>query len=66
MAEGWNNWNKKEAEKTVFYAEYENVGEGANPKARASFSRQLENIKDYTVEKILSGDDGWNPTTEIK
>ena len=66
LAEGWNNWNKKEAEKTVFYAEYENVGEGANPKARASFSRQLENIKDYTVEKILSGDDGWNPTTEIK
>lgn len=65
-AEGWNNWNKKEAENTVFYAEYENVGEGANPRARASFSRQLENIKDYTVEKILSGDDGWNPTTEIK
>lgn len=66
LAEGWNNWNKKDAEKTVFYAEYENVGEGANPRARASFSRQLENIKDYTVEKILSGDDGWNPTTEIK
>lgn len=66
LAEGWNNWNKKDAEKTVFYAEYENVGEGANPKARAPFSRQLENIKDYTVEKILSGDDGWNPTTEIK
>lgn len=66
LAEGWNNWNKKEAENTVFYAEYENVGEGANPKARAPFSRQLENIKDYTVEKILSGDDGWNPTTEIK
>ena len=26
---GWNNWGKKENEETVFYAEYQNTGEGA-------------------------------------
>lgn len=59
--EGWNNWGKKEAEKTVFYAEYESTGEGANPKARAKFSHQLKNLKGYEIESILTGDDGWNP-----
>lgn len=58
---GWNNWNKKEAEKTVFYAEYESKGEGANPKARAAFSRQLKTLEDYEIEKVLAGSDGWNP-----
>ena len=29
---GWHNWNKKDAEKTVFYAEYDSYGPGANPK----------------------------------
>ena len=44
---GWNNWGKKENEKTVFYAEYESRGEGANPKARAAFSQQLKNLQGY-------------------
>lgn len=59
--EGWNNWGKKENEKTVFYAEYESKGPGANPKARAKYARQLTNLKEYDIEKILSGEDGWNP-----
>ena len=58
---GWHNWGKKEAEKTVFYAEYENTGEGAHPKARAPFSRQLKNLKGYEMEDVLAGNDGWNP-----
>ena len=58
---GWNNWGKKEAEKTVFYAEYESTGEGANPKARAAFSHQLKNTKGYEIETVLAGNDGWNP-----
>ena len=59
--EGWNNWNKKEAEKTVFYAEYENRGEGADTKGRASFGKQLKEIKKYGADRILAGEDGWNP-----
>ena len=58
---GWNNWGKKEAEKTAFYAEYESTGEGANPKARVPFSHQLKNLKGYEIDSILTGEDGWNP-----
>ena len=61
LPEGWNNWGKKEAEKTVFYAEYASRGEGANPKVRAAFSHQLENLEGYEIETVLAGEDGWNP-----
>ena len=61
LPEGWNNWGKKENEKTAFYAEYDSRGEGANPKARASFSHQLKILKGYEIETVLAGDDGWNP-----
>lgn len=59
--EGWNNWGKKENEKTAFYAEYDSRGEGANPKARAAFGRQLKNLKGYEMATVLAGEDGWNP-----
>ena len=58
---GWDNWNKKDAEKTVVYAEYESTGPGANAKARAPFSRQLKSLKGYEPEKVLAGSDDWNP-----
>ena len=52
---GWHNWDKKEAEKTAFYAEYDSYGPGANPKARAAFSHQLKDLKGYEMESVLSG-----------
>ena len=59
---GWHNWNKKDAEKTCFFAEYENTGAGAaTKKERAKFSHQLKNLKGYSIEEILAGEDGWNP-----
>lgn len=58
---GWNNWNKKEAEETVFYAEYKCVGKGADTSKRASFGRQLNSDKEYSPEKVLAGEDNWNP-----
>ena len=61
---GWHNWNKPEAEKTVTYAEYQSTGEGANPKQRASFSRQLKQLKGVEMERALAGSDGWNPLKE--
>lgn len=64
LPEGWNNWGKKENEKTAFYAEYESCGEGANPKARAAFSHQLKNLKGYEIKTVLAGDDGWNPVED--
>lgn len=55
---------KRKTRKTAFYAEYESRGEGANPKARAAFSRQLKNLKGYEMKTVLAGDDGWNPVEE--
>ena len=61
VPEGWNNWGRKENEKTAFFAEYKNTGEGADVSGRVSFGHQLKNLKDYHVEEILLGEDGWNP-----
>jgi pectinesterase len=54
--EGWNNWNNTENEKTVFYAEYKNTGEGADIKKRAGWSKQLTDseAREYTVANIFS------------
>lgn len=58
--EGWHNWSKPHREKTSFYAEYGNTGEGSSTDRRA-FGHKLKNIKNYTMERILGGDDNWNP-----
>lgn len=58
---GWHNWDKPEAEQTVFYAEYRSTGDGARPESRAPFSRQLKSLDGYGMEAVLAGDDGWNP-----
>jgi pectinesterase len=55
-AEGWNNWNNPDKEKTTFYAEYKSVGPGANSSARVQWSKQLTDsvAKEYTIEKIFT------------
>src|SRR5262249_38519519 len=60
---GWNNWNLPAREKTARYAEFNSKGEGANPKARVGWSRQLskKEAKEITAKKVLAGDDRWNP-----
>ncbi len=58
--EGWHNWNKKDAEQTAFYAEYNNKGKGAVPNQRVKWSKQLtkKEREAYTLENIF-GD--WLP-----
>jgi pectinesterase len=53
--EGWNNWGNAENEKTVFYAEYKNTGEGAGFSKRVSWAKQLtdKEAKDYSLENIF-------------
>jgi pectinesterase len=55
-AAGWDNWSNPQNEKTVYYAEYKNTGEGANYTNRASWSKQLtdKEAKEYTVETIFA------------
>ncbi|MFC4211954.1 pectinesterase family protein [Pedobacter lithocola] len=68
IAEGWNAWKGDvmfpDKEQTAFYAEYKNIGAGANPKSRVKWSRQLtdKEAKHYTIENILKGADEWDPT----
>ncbi len=58
--EGWHNWNKKDAERTTFYGEYNNKGAGYTPKKRVEWSHQLttEERQKYTLENIF---EGWDP-----
>jgi pectinesterase len=64
--EGWHNWNKPDAEKTTFYAEYQNTGEGAPKGQRVSWSHQLSDaeVKAYSVNEILKGSDDWGPAVK--
>ncbi|ATC64429.1 hypothetical protein CMV30_10940 [Nibricoccus aquaticus] len=62
-AEGWHNWGKVENEATARYREYKNTGPGAKADGRVSWARELTEAEAqaFTVEKLLSGSDGWSP-----
>ena len=53
--EGWHNWEKPDAEKTSFFAEYKNTGRDASVIQRVSWSHQLTDVevKAFTPENIL-------------
>jgi pectinesterase len=54
--EGWNNWNNTENEKTVYYAEYKNTGEGAIAAQRVKWAKQLTDKQgqQYTPAAVFS------------
>ena len=53
--EGWHNWNKPDAERTSYYAEYGSNGPGSNTDSRVKWSHQLTDAEalEYSFEKIL-------------
>ena len=61
---GWNNWGDPSREKTTRFAEFGSKGLGADPAARAPWAKQLSEpeAKAITIESVLGGADGWNPT----
>jgi len=65
--EGWNVWDGDKMfphkERTVFYAEYNSKGAGANSQKRMWWSHQLyeEDIEYYTRAHVLAGHDKWKP-----
>lgn len=59
--EGWNNWRNPANEKTAFFAEYQSTGEGASQAQRVPYAHLLKDLKEYDMEHILAGEDGWNP-----
>lgn len=65
--EGWHNWGKPECERTVRFAEWQSSGPGAHPQHRAAWARQLSDAEArvFTLENVLAGGDGWDPTAEL-
>ncbi|WP_237487832.1 pectinesterase family protein [Hufsiella arboris] len=61
---GWNNWGKESNEKTAFFAEYKNTGQGANPTKRVAWSHQLSESEaaNYNLTAILRG---WKPELDF-
>jgi pectinesterase len=61
--EGWNNWGKRAAEETTFYAEFGSTGPGANDAARVKWAKPLSAAEAaaLTPAKVLAGHDGWDP-----
>lgn len=68
LPEGWENWGRREAERTTFYAEYGNSGEGAKSGKRVKWAHRLTAAQaaTFTPEAVLAGTDGWNPTVKIQ
>ena len=70
LSEGWDNWSKAENEKTTQFAEYKNIGAGANTSNRVGWSLKLrdkealkfnkENIFEPLGWKISSGKKWYN------
>lgn len=56
--EGWNDWKKPQAHTTARYAEFDSTGPGANPAARASWTKQLTGAEagQITIKKVLGAD----------
>ena len=66
--EGWHNWNKPDAEKTTFYAEFNSKGSGSDISKRVPWSHQItkKESKKYTTQNILKGKDNWNPSKSLE
>lgn len=64
---GWNDWNKPEAHTTTRYVEFNSTGVGASPTNRPEWAKQLsaDDAKKITIEKVLAGVDGWNPSLSV-
>ena len=59
--EGWHNWDKAEAESTVYYGEYGNFGEGAVPSKRPGWTYQMtvQQAEHFAKSNVLGGADSW-------
>ncbi|WP_100407421.1 pectinesterase family protein [Bacillus solitudinis] len=54
-AEGWHNWDKPDAEKTTYYAEYNSRGPGGSMEKRVEWAKALtkDEVKEYSIENVL-------------
>lgn len=61
--EGWHDWNKTQAQKTVLYAEYRSYGPSSDMRKRPGWVKELTQAEaqHYLKSKVLGGNDQWNP-----
>lgn len=61
--EGFHDWGKPLARQHSYYAEYGSFGPGAAKARRAGWIHMLtkDEADTYTLQEILSGNDGWLP-----
>ena len=66
--EGWSVWNGNNNHEHAYYAEYQSMGPGANPKARVPWSHQLtaEQAAEFEPSAFLRGGDAWKPASPAK
>lgn len=64
--EGWHDWNKPNARKSCFFAEYHSYGPGADMASRPDWVHKLSEheLDFYDRTSVLGGDDHWVPQTE--
>jgi pectinesterase len=72
--EGWNPWDRptgknEHPEQTTRYSEFDSMdldGKPLDVSKRVSWSHQLTvgQAAEYTVQNVLKGTDGWDPTTQ--
>ena len=60
---GWSAWGRMSGTPLAYYAEYNNLGPGANPSARVPWSHQLSEAQaaQYMPQAFLAGNDHWDP-----
>ncbi|WP_442846390.1 pectinesterase family protein [Leeuwenhoekiella sp. H156] len=70
--EGWEVWDGDamfpHKERSVFYAEYNSMGPGANPDKRVWWSHQLyeKELEQYAKNSVLNGTDAWDFENTLK
>ena len=66
--EGWHNWGRPEREITSRYQEHGSTGPGSHSTARVAWTKPLdqEEAAALTPQRVLGGEDGWNPVAVIK
>jgi pectinesterase len=63
LPEGWDNWQKPDAEKTAWFGEYRSAGPGADSSKRVPWAHvlTLREAEQFRPNKFLRGEDGWQP-----
>ncbi|KAA9333003.1 pectin esterase [Hymenobacter busanensis] len=62
---GWDHWGKEDNKQDAFFAEFKTKGDGAAPKKRALWSKQL-NAKQAALYTPAAAFRGWDPTQVIE